>query len=73
MHAHSLNLGRNKTKYIGRANRNCKTRFEECRKDFTYVEGESSFANHAIKEHGMRYMDGIMIIIEKNSGSTLQG
>ena len=36
--------------YIGRTNRNFKTRFKEHKKDFIYGEGRSNFSTHIIEE-----------------------
>ena len=54
--------------YLGRTNRNFKTRFKEHKKYFIYDEGRSNFSTHVIEEgHEMKNIDDIMIILHKES------
>ena len=50
--------------YVGRTNRNFKTRFKEHRKDFRFAEGKSKFSEHVLKEgHKMKTIEETMSII----------
>ena len=54
--------------YIGRINRNFKTRFKEHKKDFTYGKGHSNFFSEVIEEgHEMENIDNIITILHKEN------
>ena len=54
--------------YIGRTNRNIKTRFKEHKTYFIYDERRSNFSTHVIEErHEMKNIDDIMTILHKES------
>ena len=55
--------------YIGRTNRNFKTRFKEHKKYFIYGEGRSNFSTHVIEEgHEMnKNIEDTMTILNKES------
>ena len=54
--------------YIGRTNRDFKTRFKEHKNDFIYGEGRYNFSTYVIEEgHENKNIDDIMIILHKDS------
>jgi hypothetical protein len=53
--------------YIGRTNRDFKTRFKELKKYFIIGERRSNFSTLVIEGHGMKNIDSIMSILHKEN------